>query len=39
MLIEGIKRGSLDLRGDWTLKADQVLVLYWTLDKSDILLA
>lgn len=26
MLVNGVKAGSLDLMGDWTLEADQVLV-------------
>lgn len=26
MLVKGVKGGSLDLMGDWTLTADQVLV-------------
>jgi len=25
-MIEGVARGSMDLLGDWTLEADQVLV-------------
>jgi len=25
-MIEGVERGSMDLLGDWTLEADQVLV-------------
>jgi hypothetical protein len=25
MLVDGVKHGSLDLMGDWTLAADQVL--------------
>ena len=24
--VEGVQRGSMDLLGDWTLEADQVLV-------------
>ncbi len=26
MLVEGVLRGSMDMMGDWTLAADQVLV-------------
>lgn len=26
MLVEGVKQGSLDLMGEWTLDANQVLV-------------
>jgi len=25
-MIEGVERGSMDVLGDWTLEADQVLV-------------
>lgn len=26
MMVEGVQKGSMDLMGDWTLVADQVLV-------------
>jgi len=26
MLVEGVQKGSMELMGDWTLAADQVLV-------------
>jgi len=26
MWIEGVQRGSMDMLGDWTLEADQVIV-------------
>jgi sulfur relay (sulfurtransferase) complex TusBCD TusD component (DsrE family) len=26
MLVEGVKKGSMDMMGDWSLAADQVLV-------------
>jgi sulfur relay (sulfurtransferase) complex TusBCD TusD component (DsrE family) len=25
-LVEGVKRGSMDMMGDWTLAADKILV-------------
>lgn len=26
MLVEGVKEGSMDMMGDWTVSADQVMV-------------